>query len=166
VPTVSVSVSAITLLLEELRDDPLTAVEWVYGRRIEERAPRGARNGRNEMRTRLVLMAVAVAAVALPSGALAAKAATQVTAFSAKQVSPGVVKYQGRLDSTKSKCFKNRKVEIFHNGIKIAATETDNTGKFKVTGPEPPDGDKVLVKTKRKRGCKNAHKTTTYHTPT
>jgi hypothetical protein len=132
-------------------------------RRDEERAPRGARNGGNEMRMRLLLLAVlAVGLLAMPTTAMAAKAPTEVDSFKAKPGNIGQVKYSGKISSSKGKCYKNRRYEIVHNGVVIVSGRTDDQGKFSRTGPEPPDGDKVTLKILPKKGCKTTSKSVTY----
>lgn len=115
------------------------------------------------MRTRLIL--VVIAATALIAGAaIAAGTPTNVKDFNAKYQSPGVVKYSGKIDSDKARCFKNRRYEIIHNGVVIVSGRTDDQGKFSKTGPQPPNGDKVTLKILRKKGCKRTSETLTFST--
>ncbi len=101
------------------------------------------------------------ACLVLASVALAA-AATTSTTFKMKD--KGVnVEYSGKVtaDPPKTICVAQRRVEVFHRGIKIATTLTETNGTWKVDGPRPPDGDDVTVivkkvKRKGKTRCKSA----------
>ena len=104
------------------------------------------------MRARSAFVVAAVAVLAIAAVAEARPGSTNVRNFKAEQLSPGTVLYSGKVASNKARCAKNRKYEIIHNGVVIASGKTDDDGKFTAIGPEPPDGDKVKVKIKSKRG--------------
>ena len=117
------------------------------------------------MRTRLILVAVAVAAVTVPAGALAARAPTHIDRFTAKpSLTPGTARYKGKISSEKNRCFQGRRFQIIHRGIVIVEGRTDEDGEFSELGPQPPNGDKVELRILRRRGCKTASKEVTFPT--
>ena len=113
----------------------------------------------------MVASVIALALVtSLLGGSVAlAGAATTSTTFRMNDEG-GFVEYKGRVDSPSARCIKNRVIEIFHNGVKIGETRTDEDGRWSVDGPVPPDGDDVTVKVKpkKRRGktiCKGTSRT-------
>jgi hypothetical protein len=116
-------------------------------------------------RSAFAAVAVAIIALAVVVEAQAAAAPTTVKSFTAERQLPGFVNYSGKISSPKARCKKNRRFSIIHDGTAIASSKTDENGKFSTIGPEPPDGDKVKVVIKKKRGCKKASKSTTYDAP-
>ena len=99
-----------------------------------------------------VLALALVMSLALDGVALAAGGARTTTTFRMRDEG-SFVTYKGRVDSS-DRCIKSRVVEVWHNGVKIAETTTNENGNWVVDGPVPPNGDqvKVIVKAKRRDG--------------
>lgn len=117
------------------------------------------------MKGKALMIAVAVVAVSAASvGVAVAKEVDTDTTFKMKDLGTKV-EYSGKVSADKDKCVKRRRVEIFHRGVKIAETTTDEDGNWKKTGRRPPEGDEVTakVKKKRRRGCKGVEVTKTFN---
>ena len=78
----------------------------------------------------------------------------QVTLTRAVQYAPNVASYQGRVNSPRANCERNREVQVFNVSanpdVRVARTHTTPTGFWKVKGSLVPNGDKVqaLIETK------------------
>lgn len=97
------------------------------------------------MRKIAVVLVLALAApFALGNVALAEPADTDTT-FRMRDEGSFVV-YKGRVSSDRDRCERGREVEIYHDGVLIGKTTTDEDGRWNTQGPVPPDGDKVTAK--------------------
>ena len=117
------------------------------------------------MRRTIAVIALALTATLFVETAAVAAASTSTT-FNMEDYG-SYVTYSGKVSSAKPACEKNRKIQVFHNGVLIAETRTDEDGNWSVNGPVPPDGDSVTVKVKKKkRGgkviCRGTSKTETF----
>lgn len=118
-----------------------------------------------------LLAITTVVALATTGVAFAAKISTSVEGFNAEQVSPGTVKYSGKIRTSgkpatkRERCLKGRAFRVIHNGVIIATGVTDKDGNFSVEGPEPPSGDQVQVRFKSTRKCKGASDAIDYEAP-
>jgi hypothetical protein len=118
-----------------------------------------------------VLAVIAIVGVVTTGTAQAGPIRTSVEQFKAQQTAPGTVKYSGKIKTTgtpkrkRERCLRNRLVEIYHDGVLIATTNTDADGEFSIDGPEPPSGDKVKVVVTSRTKCKAASDTITYRAP-
>ncbi len=111
---------------------------------------------------KMVLLALAALAM-LAAGTqttFAGKSATTVKFTSVTDGdSPGTAKYEGKVGG---KCRSGRKVTLIHNSdppFVIGETTTDDKGNWTIEGPAPPDSDKITVKVKRNKKCKEAKET-------
>ncbi len=69
--------------------------------------------------------------------------------------------YEGKVRSTK-RCKGGRKVTLIHDSdppFTIGVTRTDEFGKWKIDGPVPPTGDRVIVKVSKTAKCEGAKAT-------
>ena len=71
-------------------------------------------------------------------------------------------RYAGEVASARARCMADRRVVVWHDSdppFRIGAATTNAQGKWRLTGPAPPDGDdvfavatlKTLLRTKRHR---------------
>ena len=105
-----------------------------------------------------VLAALLAAALIAPAAG-AAKARTEVELTDIEELRPGDARYSGKVKSPKGRCKRNRKVTVIHNSnppFEIGETTTDDNGRWSLSGPLPPSGDKITVKVKKNRKCKGA----------
>jgi hypothetical protein len=110
---------------------------------------------------------VATVTIACAAGAVPALAgvpvATTITAFSWTDNDNGTDYFDGSINATEPKCVKHRKVIFYRkqsgDDQRVAATETDRDGAYKVEREDPGSG-KYYVKVKRHRAgevsCKRA----------
>jgi hypothetical protein len=109
---------------------------------------------RTRTRTGVVLALVAGALmVGLTDAALAARTPASIKDARVTPLQSGNASYSGTVKSKKARCYKNRRIEIFHKGVLIGEAKTDDKGFFRTTGPLPPSGDKVTFKILPKRRC-------------
>jgi hypothetical protein len=110
-----------------------------------------------KLKTTLVLLA-AIALVASSTGtATAAKAPTTVRLSSVIEGMAGEGIYSGKVRSPRQRCKRNRLVQVIHDTVPpflIGQTRTDGKGNWTLSGPLPPDGDRVIVKVKKTKRCK------------
>jgi hypothetical protein len=72
---------------------------------------------------------------------------SSVKVTSAERTGPATGDYEGTV-TAKKKCRKRRKVKVFHDSrprFLIGTDTTDSDGDWDVSGPAPPDGDKVYA---------------------
>jgi hypothetical protein len=124
-------------------------------------------NGKERSMRKGLLLAIAAACLVSASVALAAPAVSNTT-LKMKDRGTGV-EYSGKVtaDPPKTICIAQRRIEVFHAGVRIATTLTEENGSWKVEGPRPPVGDEVTViakkvKRKGKTKCKTASVTEVY----
>jgi hypothetical protein len=84
--------------------------------------------------------------VCLAFASVALGAPTSDTTFKMRDLGARV-QYSGKVtsDPAKQKCIEDRRVEVFHRGVRIVRTLTDAQGRWKKKGPKPPKGDDVTV---------------------
>lgn len=102
---------------------------------------------------------IGVLALGVAAGGGVAPAATGGSvSLKIESTGPGTAKYSGKVSSSKSKCRKGRKIEVFHDSdppFKIGETDTESDGSYSLDGVSPPSGDRVFVVVKPKgRGSK------------
>ena len=115
------------------------------------------------MRLRLtVALVAALALLATGAGtATAAKAPTTVKLNSVIEGMAGEGIYDGKVNSPRPRCRRNRLVQVIHDvepPFLIGEARTDEKGRWTVSGPLPPHGDRVIIKVKKTRRCKGARR--------
>jgi hypothetical protein len=114
------------------------------------------------VRARTTAALMLVFALVGATTAEAAKAPTKIKSVTIQEAGPGKGEYGGKVKSPKAKCEARRKVTVIHDSdppFVIGETVTDDQGNWKLTGPLPPSGDRIIVKVKKTKKCKGASET-------
>ncbi|HKG36567.1 MAG TPA: hypothetical protein VKA89_09030 [Solirubrobacterales bacterium] len=68
-------------------------------------------------------------------------------------------RYAGEVSSARERCKVDRRVQVWHDSdppFRIGTTMTNAQGKWRLTGPAPPNGDHVYAVAARKTLLRNA----------
>jgi hypothetical protein len=105
----------------------------------------------------LALAALAcIAAVVVPSASARVSFATSVQITSVKKPAGSPMKFRGDVSSSKGKCARNRKVQVFQNvagpSIRVGSDFTDGGGQwFLSVNLNPANGDVFYARAPRKQ---------------